>query len=77
MDGGGADIMSDKLITIEAQDGPFQSVFQRIMRMVPDRDKNDINLQRLRAFRLPTSRHSAFRLRISNLHLELNFSFSF
>ncbi len=31
MDGGGADIMSDKLITIEAQDGPFQSVFQRII----------------------------------------------
>ncbi len=52
MDGGWADIMSDNLITIEAQDGPFQSVFQRMMRMVPDRDKNDINLQRLLAFRL-------------------------
>ena len=44
--------MSDKLITIEAQDGPFQAVFQRIMRMVPDRDKDDKNLQRLLAFRL-------------------------
>ena len=44
--------MSDKLIAIEEQDGPFQSVFQRIMRMVPDRDKNDKNLQRLLAFRL-------------------------
>ena len=44
--------MSDKLITIEAQDGPFQAVFQRIMRMVPSRDKNDQNLQRLLAFRL-------------------------
>ncbi len=52
MDGGGADIMSDKLIAIEAQGGPFQSVFQRIMRMVPDRDKSDKNLQRLLAFRL-------------------------
>ena len=47
-----AGIMSDKLIAIEEQDGPFQNVFQRIMRMVPDRDKNDKNLQRLLAFRL-------------------------
>ena len=44
--------MSEKLITIEAQGGPFQAVFQRIMRMVPDRDKGDKNLQRLLAFRL-------------------------
>ena len=44
--------MADKLITIEEQDGPFQNVFQRIMRMVPDRDKKDKNLQRLLAFRL-------------------------
>ena len=44
--------MSDKLITIEEQDGPFQDIFQRMMRMVPDRDKNDKNLQRLLAFRL-------------------------
>ena len=44
--------MSDKLITLEEQSGPFQSVFQLIMRMVPDRDKNDKNLQRLLAFRL-------------------------
>ena len=44
--------MSDKLVTIEDQDGPFQLLFQRIMRMVPDRDKNDKNLQRLLAFRL-------------------------
>jgi hypothetical protein len=47
-----AGIMSDKLIALEEQDGPFQNVFQRIMRMVPDRDKNDKNLQRLLAFRL-------------------------
>ena len=44
--------MSEKIITIEDQDGPFQAVFQRIMRMVPDRDKDDKNLQRLLAFRL-------------------------
>ena len=43
---------SNNLITIEEQDGPFQNVFQRIMRMVPDLDKNDKNLQRLLAFRL-------------------------
>ena len=47
-----AGLMSDKLISLEEQDGPFQTVFQRIMRMVPDRDKNDKNLQRLLAFRL-------------------------
>jgi len=44
--------MPDKLIILEEQSGPFQAVFQRIMRMVPDRDKNDKNLQRLLAFRL-------------------------
>lgn len=44
--------MSDKIITLEEQDGPFQVIFQRIMRMVPDRDKKDKNLQRLLAFRL-------------------------
>jgi hypothetical protein len=44
--------MSDKIITLEEQGGPFQTVFRRIMRMVPDRDKNDKNLQRLLAFRL-------------------------
>ena len=47
-----AAIMSDKLISLEEQDGPFQTVFQRVMRMVPDRDKKDKNLQRLLAFRL-------------------------
>ena len=44
--------MTDKIISIEQQDGPFQIVFQRVMRMVPDRDKQDKNLQRLIAFRL-------------------------
>jgi hypothetical protein len=44
--------MSDKLIAIEQQDGPAKIVLQRILRMVPERDKNDINLQRLLAFRL-------------------------
>ena len=44
--------MTDKVISIEEDGGPFQMVFQRVMRMVPDRDKNDKKLQRLLAFRL-------------------------
>ena len=44
--------MTDKVITIEDQNGPYQAVFQKILRMVPDRDRNDKNLQRLLAFRL-------------------------
>ena len=44
--------MADKIISIEQQDGPFQKSFQRVMRMVPDRDKPDKKLQRLLAFRL-------------------------
>ena len=41
-----------KVIAIEEREGPFQPVFQRVMRMVPDRDRNDKKLQRLLAFRL-------------------------
>jgi len=48
----GEKIMTDKIISIEKQDGLFQMVFQRVMRMVPDRDKQDKKLQRLIAFRL-------------------------
>jgi hypothetical protein len=44
--------MTDKIIAIEQQKGPFQMVFQRVMRMVPERDKQDQKLQRLIAFRL-------------------------
>ena len=44
--------MTDKVISIEEHEGPFQMVFQRVMRMVPDRDKHDKKLQRLIAFRL-------------------------
>ena len=53
--------MFDKLITIEDQDGPYQPLFQQIMRMVPDRDKNDKNLQRLLAFRLRIDGEAALR----------------
>ena len=44
--------MANNIISIEQQDGPFQIAFQRVMRMVPDRDKQDKKLQRLIAFRL-------------------------
>jgi hypothetical protein len=53
--------MSDKLVTIEEQDGPYKPLLQRIMRMVPDRDKNDKNLQRLLAFRLRIDGEAALR----------------
>jgi hypothetical protein len=45
-------IMADKIISIEEQTGAFQAIFQRVMRMVPDRDREDKRLQRLIAFRL-------------------------
>lgn len=44
--------MNPKLIAIETRSGPFRMIFQRVMRMVPDRDKNDKRLQRMLAFRL-------------------------
>jgi hypothetical protein len=44
--------MSDKIISIEEQEGPLQMTFQRVMRMVAERDKQDKKLQRLIAFRL-------------------------
>ena len=51
--------MTDKIIAIEQQDGPFQQAFQRVMRMVPDRDKQDKKLQRLIAFRLKVDGEAA------------------
>ena len=44
--------MKDKVISIESLGGPYQDVLKRILRMVPDRDKHDLELQRLLAFRL-------------------------
>ncbi|MCG6911223.1 MAG: hypothetical protein LJE94_14015 [Deltaproteobacteria bacterium] len=44
--------MPADVIHIEEQEGPFLSILQRIMRMVPEKDRNDGNLQRLIAFRL-------------------------
>lgn len=44
--------MSEKIIAIEKAGGPFQATFQRLMKLVPEKDKNDKKLQRLIAFRL-------------------------
>ena len=44
--------MSEKVIALENTEGPFQTIFRRVMRMVPDKDKGDKKLQRLLAFRL-------------------------
>lgn len=44
--------MASKLIAIENRSGPFRMIFHRVMRMVPDRDKDDKRLQRMLAFRL-------------------------
>ncbi len=53
--------MTDNVINIEDQEGPFQEVFNRLMRMVPDRDRNDKNLRLLLAFRLKLDGEAALR----------------
>lgn len=42
----------EKIISIESVGGPHQLVLKRIWRMIPDRDKNDLELKRLLAFRV-------------------------
>jgi hypothetical protein len=44
--------MTAKIITIEDQGGTFHNELLRIMKIIPEKDKNDRNLQRLIAFRL-------------------------
>ena len=44
--------MSDKIITIDSAGGAHQMILQRIWRMVPDKDKDDLDLKRMLAFRL-------------------------
>jgi hypothetical protein len=48
----GRNPMNDKIISIESAEGPHQLVLKRIWRMVPDRDKDDLDLKRLLAFRV-------------------------
>ena len=45
-------MMNRKIITVETRQGAALFVLRRVLRMVPDRDKNDTRLQRLLAFRL-------------------------
>ena len=54
-------MVGDKIFLIETEHGPYQMVLRNVMRMVPDRDKNDVALQRLLAFRLRTDGESATR----------------
>lgn len=42
----------DKIISIDIEDGPYQMVLDRVMRMVPDKDKDDVDLKRMLAFRI-------------------------
>ncbi|MGA8241145.1 MAG: hypothetical protein WB818_11260 [Desulfobacterales bacterium] len=51
--------MTNKIISLEDQEGPFQGMLQRVMRMVPDKDKSDKKLQRLLAFRLKVDGEAA------------------
>jgi len=57
----GARRMSEKIFNIENQEGPIQTIFKRIMRMVPEKDKTDKKLQRLIAFRLKIDGEAATR----------------
>ena len=52
---------TDKIITIEDDSGPYQIVLHNVMRMVPDKDRSDVALKRLLAFRLRTDGEGATR----------------
>lgn len=51
----------DKIISIDMEDGPHQMVLNRVMRMVPDKDKDDVDLKRMLAFRIRTDGEGATR----------------
>jgi len=53
--------MLGDIIHIEEQEGPFLDILKRVMRMVPEKDRNDGNLQRLIAFRLKVDGEVATR----------------
>ena len=62
--------MPDKIIAIEKFEGPYQNIFEKVIRMVPDRDKNDIKVKRLIAFRLRTDGEAATREYLINYNKE-------
>ena len=51
--------MTKKIIEIKEREGPFQTMFQRVMKVVPKQDQEDKNLQRLIAFRMETDGENA------------------
>jgi len=53
--------MPGDIINIEEKEGPLLDILRRVMRMVPEKDKNDVNLQRLIAFRLRVDGEVAIR----------------
>lgn len=53
--------MPGDIINIEEQEGPFQHILSRVMRMVPEKDRKDVHLQRLLAFRLRVDGEVALR----------------
>ena len=59
-DGNGSNTMS-KIIIIEELSGPVSMMLRNILRMVPERDQNDVVLQRLLAFRLRIDGEGATR----------------
>jgi hypothetical protein len=72
--------MPDKVIDIDEAEGPFKYLLQRVMRMVPDRDRNDKNLRRLIAFRLRVDGEAAtseYLIRKARELLKCNYSGGF
>ena len=53
--------MTGDIIHIEEQEGPFLDILKRVMRMVPEKDRSDVHLQRLIAFRLRIDGEVAIR----------------
>lgn len=51
----------DRVYFVEKDAGPYAMLLRNVLRMVPDRDKNDAALQRLLAFRLRIDGESATR----------------
>ena len=51
----------DKVISIESLGGPLYMMLQNVLRMVPDRDRHDVALMRLLAFRLRIDGEGATR----------------
>lgn len=54
-------MVKDRVYFLEKDAGPYEMLLRDVLRMVPDRDKNDAALQRLLAFRLRIDGESATR----------------